>query len=383
MKDKSNPLPSRPEIDVDGGGEKVIWVKTGSHGKHTALLMPKIALIRFTTLISLVLLLVVGTLVGTGDLKMKDALAELQLSIQEERLSQTLSLKEEKVSVLENVQSVLEEAGVNVTVTKSVDGILRKAKQERLEAKVEKASQTLPKLDTGTVHNKVPLSMQMKMLKEFHIKASFLLWAVSRKAAAHWKASELFGKESTDEIVEECDNIENEWGDTYGSDMVVNWLQGNITYGRYPPPLTVVDGLASYVNDLTYSEYAKTWLHKKKELRSHRKNVEFLNLRNEISSLVKEIEANGLHKHGAMDTAPVVQYVFTKVYVTLRKLDCLEWLFPGDDEDIEDGIGKEFHRYAEILFDEDLGDEDEDEDEEETVNTDPQWLADDMVKRDE
>ena len=98
----------------------------------------------------------------------------------------------------------------------------------------------------------VPVDMQRAMLAEFRMKGQFLVWSTTMERETAWRKSPNFGKSPNKAVENEVDDIEDRWEDgELDTSTLVSWLRGNVSAGKYPPPVNVLSGIAGYLEDIT------------------------------------------------------------------------------------------------------------------------------------
>jgi len=191
----------------------------------------------------------------------------------------------------------------------------------------------------------VPADVQTAMLTQFLVKAQFLVWATATKQEAVWRASPNFGKAPSTEVEEELDRTDELASDgAIDTSTLVSWLRGNISAGNYPPPINVLSGINGYLEALTDSwdeenglfvEYAK----QKKADSVARNGARRATVQRLLALVAGDVRA------WQTDPTPV----FKSVYAALVQYHLIEWLFPADDPDLDEGEGSKFAAHKMII----------------------------------
>jgi len=334
-------------------------VKAGADGKEKAVLLRRSSF----RWICLVFIVLVGG--GCGAWFVYEQRLEHQAEMG--RLTKLLRSTGERVEALQRVQDRLEEAGA---ASSEVKEKLMKELKLGSEVHTAQADHTRAQaavmmkkgLPTLAEHQaaadkaalKVSPTMQAKMVEEFRMKASFLVWATTPERDAAWRKSPRYGIEVTPELSDEVDNLEDIYEDgEVDTATFLTWLKGNITAGKYPPPVNSLGGIAGYLEDLTDEPSLFVEWEKRKHARSNAHQEAFRAAEETIAKIVAISDETAHSK----DPTPT----FKSVYAALVQFHLTEWLFPADDPFLDEGLGAEFFKVKDISEGEQDDDDGEDD----------------------
>lgn len=342
--------------DLEGGGVAV--VKLGADGKESALLVRKGAA-RWICLVGG--LLVLGS---CGAWVMYESRMERQAEVS--RLTRLVRSTGERVQALRRVSDRLDDSKESNEVKEKLAKELKltsdihEAQEEHTRAQAAMMKKMMPSAEheaaAREAAEKVPKDIQQAMLKEFRAKGQFLVWSTAKERDQAWRASPSFGKKPKSAIEDELDDIEDAWEDgELDTTTLVKWLKGNVTAGRYPPPVNLLSGIAGYLEDMTGGEEESLFIEYEERMKAF---------------------TNGAHKEAFEAAAATVQRVvalaadelswikdptptFQSVYAALVQYHMTEWFFPGDDPSLEEGEGAKFKNYQSISEAEEDDDDEE------------------------
>ena len=436
--------PTSPSHAVDVG--VVSTVKLGADGKERALLVRRGAA-RWVCLLATVLVLC-----GGGAWLAYESRAEHKVEMG--RLTRLLRSTGERVQELRRMSDRLDDLDLSAYLpADSKEGkghikeklerelklgkLVHSAQEEHERAQAAMMRQGMPSDEHAEAADQaarqVPVEMQRAMLAEFRLKGQFLVWSTTKEREAAWRKSPHFGKPPSDEVDNELDEIEDEWEDgELDTNTLVTWLRGNVSAGKYPPPVNVLSGIAGYLEDITAVSTARhTWepwasappvkAYPTPTLRSAPNpnpsptsaampssnpnpistetpspspNPTSPEMQGDSESLFVEYDerkkAGESHKEAFAAAEATVQRVvalagdevawhkdptptFKSVYAALVQFHLTEWLFPADDPANDEGISKRFAPYKTISEAEEDDDDSEDtleEDEEDDDEAD-------------
>jgi hypothetical protein len=214
----------------------------------------------------------------------------------------------------------------------------------------------------------VPVEMQRAMLAEFRLKGQFLVWSTTKEREAAWRKSPHYGKAPNDAVDNELDEIEDTWEDgELDTNTLVTWLRGNVSAGKYPPPVNVLSGIAGYLEDITGGDSESLFVGydaRKRAGNSHKEAFAAAE-----ATVQRVVAIAGDEVAWQKDPTPT----FKSVYAALVQFHLTEWLFPADDPTNDEGVGKRFAPYktiSEAEEDDDDSESDLEEDEEDDDEAD-------------
>ena len=251
--------PTSPSHAVDVG--VVSTVKLGADGKERALLVRRGAA-RWVCLLATVLVLC-----GGGAWLAYESRAEHKVEMG--RLTRLLRSTGERVQELRRMSDRLDDLDLSAYLpADSKEGkghikeklerelklgkLVHSAQEEHERAQAAMMRQGMPSDEHAAAADQaarqVPVEMQRAMLAEFRLKGQFLVWSTTKEREAAWRKSPHFGKPPSDEVDNELDEIEDEWEDgELDTNTLVTWLRGNVSAGKYPPPVNVLSGIGGYL----------------------------------------------------------------------------------------------------------------------------------------
>ena len=241
-----------PSHSVDLG--VISTVKLGADGKESALLVRRGA-VRWICLVATVLVL--G---GCGAWFMYESRLEHQVEMS--RLTRLLRSTGERVQGLRRVSDRLDSAAESSEVKENLAKELKigrevhAAQEEHARAQAAMMKHGMPSDEhtaaADQAAKQVPADMQRAMLAEFRIKGQFLVWSTTMEREAAWRKSPHLGKAPKQVVDDEVDELEDTWEDgELDKATLVTWLRGNVSAGKYPPPVNVLSGIAGYLEDIT------------------------------------------------------------------------------------------------------------------------------------
>jgi len=374
--------PTSPSHAVDVG--VVSTVKLGADGKERALLVRRGAL-RWVCLLATVLVLGCG-----GAWFVYESRAEHKVEMS--RLTRLLRSTGERVQELRRVKDRLDDIDVSAYLPGAskegkghakekleklarelkLGSLVHSAQEEHERAQAAMMKQGMPSDEHAAAADQaasqVPVDMQRAMLAEFRLKGQFLVWSTTKEREAAWRKSPHFGKAPNDAVDNELDEIEDTW--EYGeldTNTLVTWLRGNVSAGRYPPPVNVLSGIAGYLEDITGDDSVSLFLDydaRKKSGNSHRESFAAAE-----ATVQRVVALAGDEVAWHKDPTPT----FKSVYAALVQFHLTEWLFPADDPTNDEGVSKKFAQYktiSEAEEDDDDSENDLEEDEEDDDEAD-------------
>lgn len=255
--------PTSPSHAVDVG--VVSTVKLGADGKERALLVRRGAA-RWICLLATVLVL--G---GGGAWFVYESRAEHKVEMS--RLTRLLRSTGERVQELRRVSDRLDDLDLSeylpgdskegkghikekLARELKLGSLVHSAQEEHERAQAAMMKQGVPSDEHAAAADQaakqVPVEMQRAMLAEFRLKGQFLVWSTTKEREAAWRKSPHYGKAPNDAVDNELDEIEDTWEDgELDTNTLVTWLRGNVSAGKYPPPVNVLSGIAGYLEDIT------------------------------------------------------------------------------------------------------------------------------------
>lgn len=325
----------------------VSTVKVGADGKESALLVRRGAG-RWICLLATVLVLGIGGAWYTHDSRLKGK-AEMS------RLTRLLHDTGSRVDALRRVSDRLEDSEESSETKEKIAKEL-KIGNEVHKAQVEHARAQANVMKRGSEPNvlhaaaadkaaqAVPAEMQRAMLGQFVTKARFLMWATTPDREKTWRESPLFGKPPADEVEEQLDSLEEALSEgAVDTRAVVSWLTGNITAGKYPPPVNVLSGIGGYLEALTDAWEEENGLFVEYD---KQKKADSAKADGARRATVKRLLAlAGDEAAWQKEPAPV----FKSVYAALVQYHLTEWLFPADDPELDEGEGSKFAAHTKII----------------------------------
>ena len=360
----------------------VSTVKIGADGKESALLVRRGAG-RWICLLATVLVLGIGGAWYTHESRLKGK-AEMS------RLTRLLHDTGSRVESLRRVSDRLDDSKESSETKEKLAKEL-KIGNEVHKAQVEHARAQANVMKRGNVPNAlhaaaadkaaqtVPADMQREMLGQFLAKGQFLMWATTTEREKAWRESPGFGKAPASEVEEELDSLEEMVSDgAIDTRTVVRYLRGNITAGKYPPPVNVLSGIGGYLEALTDAWEEENGLFVEYEKQKKADSAKADGARR--ATVLRLVALAGDETAWQKDPTPV----FKEVYAALVQYHLTEWLFPADDPDLDEGEGSKFAAHKKIIkkiaeaeddsYDsyeegEDEDEEDEEEEEEEEEDT--------------
>lgn len=356
-------------------GTGISVVKVGAEGKEQAVLLRRSS--------ARWIFLVLGVLaVGIGSAWFIFR-HQLEHKAEVGRLTQLLRSTGERVQALKSVANKLGDGDFSskAKVEAKVEEELDEAQEEhrRAQAALMKRQGLPDSHDVAAADRAaqlVPKTIQLKMVEEFRHKAKFLVWATAPDQEAAWRRSPRFGKmiaaNERDHFVQMEDAYERA---QIGTVELLDWARGNISAGNWPPPVSALQGVITYLDYLTEEapedddpawegNLYVSWDAKKKKVTS-KKNKEMWSAADTAIRKLVAVGADGpaLKK----DPTPT----FKSIYAALVQFHLTEWLFPGDDPQNKAGLGMAFSKYKQITEEEQDDDDgefdmewDEDEDDE-------------------
>jgi len=374
--------PTSPSHAVDVG--VVSTVKLGADGKERALLVRRGAL-RWVCLLATVLVLGCG-----GAWFVYESRAEHKVEMS--RLTRLLRSTGERVQELRRVKDRLDDIDVSAYLPGAskegkghakekleklarelkLGSLVHSAQEEHERAQAAMMKQGMPSDEHAAAADQaasqVPVDMQRAMLAEFRLKGQFLVWSTTKEREAAWRKSPHFGKAPNDAVDNELDEIEDTWEDgELDTNTLVTWLRGNVSAGRYPPPVNVLSGIAGYLEDITGDDSVSLFLDydaRKKSGNSHRESFAAAE-----ATVQRVVALAGDEVAWHKDPTPT----FKSVYAALVQFHLTEWLFPADDPTNDEGVSKKFAQYktiSEAEEDDDDSENDLEEDEEDDDEAD-------------
>tara|TARA_B100000795_G_scaffold255588_1_gene227345 strand:- start:48 stop:1274 length:1227 start_codon:yes stop_codon:yes gene_type:complete len=404
--------PTSPSHAVDVG--VVSTVKLGADGKERALLVRRGAL-RWVCLLATVLVLGCG-----GAWFVYESRAEHKVEMS--RLTRLLRSTGERVQELRRVKDRLDDIDVSAYLPGAskegkghakekleklarelkLGSLVHSAQEEHERAQAAMMKQGMPSDEHAAAADQaarqVPVDMQRAMLAEFRLKGQFLVWSTTKEREAAWRKSPHFGKAPNDAVDNELDEIEDTWEDgELDTNTLVTWLRGNVSAGRYPPPVNVLSGIAGYLEDITgvsaalrlrtingsppqcirvphtrlalcrQDDSVSLFLDydaRKKSGNSHRESFAAAE-----ATVQRVVALAGDEVAWHKDPTPT----FKSVYAALVQFHLTEWLFPADDPTNDEGVSKKFAQYktiSEAEEDDDDSENDLEEDEEDDDEAD-------------
>jgi len=374
--------PTSPSHAVDVG--VVSTVKLGADGKERALLVRRGAL-RWVCLLATVLVLGCG-----GAWFVYESRAEHKVEMS--RLTRLLRSTGERVQELRRVKDRLDDIDVSAYLPGAskegkghakekleklarelkLGSLVHSAQEEHERAQAAMMKQGMPSDEHAAAADQaasqVPVDMQRAMLAEFRLKGQFLVWSTTKEREAAWRKSPHFGKAPNDAVDNELDEIEDTWEDgELDTNTLVTWLRGNVSAGRYPPPVNVLSGIAGYLEDITGDDSVSLFLDydaRKKSGNSHRESFAAAE-----ATVQRVVALAGDEVAWHKDPTPT----FKSVYAALVQFHLTEWLFPADDPTNDEGVSKRFAPYktiSEAEEDDDDSESDLEEDEEDDDEAD-------------
>ena len=236
--------------DPESGLASVSMVKVGADGKEKALLL-RASSLRW---IAIAVFLLIG---GSGGAWWILS-SKLEGNAEKSRLTALLRHTGERIQALHRVRNAVEKFdGANAKAVEKLDSEVSEAEEEHRRAQAAMMKQQgLPDTQdieaAGRAAERVPKAMQVKMLDEFQVKASFLVWATEPERAAAWRKSPQYDKMPSQTVIEELGAVQVSY-ETGGIDTrtFVGWCRGNVTAGNWPPPVSSLQGIINYFEDLT------------------------------------------------------------------------------------------------------------------------------------
>jgi len=374
--------PTSPSHAVDVG--VVSTVKLGADGKERALLVRRGAA-RWVCLLATVLVLC-----GGGAWLAYESRAEHKVEMG--RLTRLLRSTGERVQELRRVSDRLDDVDLSAYLpADSKEGkghikemlerelklgkLVHSAQEEHERAQAAMMKQGMPSDEHAAAADQaarqVPVEMQRAMLAEFRLKGQFLVWSTTEEREAAWRKSPHFGKPPSDELDNELDEIEDEWEDgELDTNTLVTWLRGNVSAGKYPPPLNVLSGIAGYLEDITAGGSESLFVEYDERKKAGESHKEAFAAAEATVQRVVALAGDEVAWH--KDPTPT----FKSVYAALVQFHLTEWLFPADDPTNDEGISKRFATYktiSEAEEDDDDSEDDLEEDEEDDDEADESY----------
>jgi len=371
--------PTSPSHAVDVG--VVSTVKLGADGKERALLVRRGAA-RWVCLLATVLVLC-----GGGAWLAYESRAEHKVEMG--RLTRLLRSTGERVQELRRMSDRLDDLDLSAYLpADSKEGkghikeklerelklgkLVHSAQEEHERAQAAMMRQGMPSDEHAAAADQaarqVPVEMQRAMLAEFRLKGQFLVWSTTKEREAAWRKSPHFGKPPSDEVDNELDEIEDEWEDgELDTNTLVTWLRGNVSAGKYPPPVNVLSGIAGYLEDITAGDSESLFVEYDERKKAGESHKEAFAAAEATVQRVVALAGDEVAWH--KDPTPT----FKSVYAALVQFHLTEWLFPADDPANDEGISKRFAPYKTISEAEEDDDDSEDtleEDEEDDDEAD-------------
>lgn len=337
-------------------GSGISVVKVGAEGKEQAVLLRRSSA-RWIFLVLAVLTMGIGSAWFIFRHRLEHH-AEVG------RLTQLLRSTGERVQALKSVANKLDDGDFSskAKVEAEVEEELDAAKEEhrRAQAALMKR-QGLPDSHdiaaAGRAAKLVPKTFQLKMVEEFRLKAKFLVWATAPDQEAAWRRSPRFGKMIAAHERNKLDELEDMYERAQiGTVELLDWARGNISAGNWPPPVSALQGVITYLDLLTEeapedgdaawegSLYV-SWDAKKKKV-SSKKNKEMWSAADTAIRKLVAVGAEG----AALKKDPTP--TFKSIFAALVQFHLTEWLFPADNPQNEAGLGMAFSKYKNIVEEE-------------------------------
>jgi len=346
--------------DPESGLASVSMVKVGADGKEKALLL-RASSLRW---IAIAVFLLIG---GSGGawwiLESK-----LEGHAEKSRLTALLRHTGERIQALHRVRNAVEKFdGANAKAVEKLDSEVSEAEEQHRRAQAAMMKQQgLPDAEdieaAGRAAKRVPKEMQVKMLDEFQVKAGFLVWGTEPERAAVWRKSPLYNKMPSQTVIEELGAVQVSY-ETGGIDTrtFVGWCRGNVTAGNWPPPVSSLQGIINYFEDLTddppedhkwEGNLFVTWEHRLAKIKERKHAKMWEASHQTIKKLLGQLPDDTTTLKD-----PIQAFKFT--YAALTQFHLTEWLFPADDALMDDAFGaaSSFAPYS-FLVDEEQDDDD-------------------------
>ena len=346
--------------DPEAGLASVSMVKVGADGKEKALLL-RASSLRW---IAIAVFLLIGSSGGAWWIFS----TKLEGHAEKSRLTALLRHTGERIQALHRVRNAVEKFdGANAKAVEKLDTEVSEAEEQHRRAQAAMMKQQgMPDTQdierAGHAAERVPKAMQVKMLDEFQVKASFLVWATEPERAAVWRKSPQYNKMPSKTVVEELGAVQVSY-ETGGIDTrtFVGWCRGNVTAGNWPPPVSSLQGIINYFEDLTDDppEDQKwegntfvTWEHRMTKFKEKKHATIWETSHETIKKLLAQLPDDATR----IDD-PIPAFKFT--YAALTHFHLTEWLFPADDAEMDDAFGaaSSFAPYS-FLVDEEQDDDD-------------------------